>query len=164
MIKRTLLFSALLVTVLSCKMEKKEEQKQEDEKSINTQKDAKEVMNLRPVTDNAVDNEYIKNENFTEIDKKAEYPGDIATFNKQFISRLRTPDLPRSIKRIQVIIQFTIEVDGSVTDIKTLKDPGYGAAKEAIRVLNSMPKWIPAELNDKKVRSQFTLPITIQVQ
>lgn len=157
--KKILLFSTLLVTVLSCKLEKKE-----DENSINVQKDMKEVMNLRPVSDNALDDEYIKNENFTEVDQKAEYPGGIASFNKQFISRFRTPDLPSDIKRIQIIIQFTIEADGTVTDLKTLRDPGNGAAKEAIRVLNSMPKWIPAELNGKKVRSQFTLPITIQVQ
>lgn len=104
------------------------------------------------------------NKVFVAVQVKAEYPGGMAAFNKQFISRFRTPDIDSGVKRIQVIVQFIVEIDGSLTDIKVARDPGYGAGKEAVRVLNSMPKWKPAIQNNRSVRSQFTLPITIQVQ
>ncbi|MDM1532446.1 energy transducer TonB [Myroides marinus] len=104
------------------------------------------------------------NKVFVAVQVKAEYPGGMGAFNKQFISRFRTPDIDSGVKRIQVIVQFIVEKDGSLTDIKVARDPGYGAGKEAVRVLNSMPKWKPAIQNNKAVRSQFTLPITIQVQ
>lgn len=68
------------------------------------------------------------------------------------------------IKKIQVIVKFIVEKDGSLSDIVILRDPGYGAGKEALRVLSTMPKWKAAIQNNRKVRSHFTLPITIQVQ
>ncbi|AJA69032.1 Gram-negative bacterial TonB protein C-terminal [Myroides sp. A21] len=104
------------------------------------------------------------NKVFVAVQVRAEYPGGMAAFNKQFISRFRTPDIDSGVKRIQVIVQFIVEIDGSLTDIKVARDPGYGAGKEAVRVLKSMPKWKPAIQNNRSVRSQFTLPITIQVQ
>ncbi|MVX36343.1 energy transducer TonB, partial [Myroides sp. LoEW2-1] len=101
---------------------------------------------------------------FVAVQVQASYPGGMPAFQKQFVSRFRTPDIDSSTKRIQVIVQFIVEKDGSLTDIKVLRDPGYGAGKEAVRVLNGMPKWKPAQQNGRTVRSQFTLPITIQVQ
>ncbi len=101
---------------------------------------------------------------FVAVQVQAEYPGGMGAFNKQFIQRFRTPDIDSGVKSIRVIVTFVVEKDGSLTDIKVVRDPGYGVGKEAIRVLNNMPKWKPAIQNGKSVRSQFTLPITIQVQ
>ncbi len=87
----------------------------------------------------------------------------MASFGKNFISKFRMIEVPNSSK-VQVILSFVVEKDGSLTDIKVLRDPGYGAGREAIRVLKAMPKWKPAKQDSRNVRSQFTLPITIQVQ
>ncbi len=62
----------------------------------------------------------------------------------------------------KVFVTFVVEKDGSLTDIKVIRDIGYGTGKEAIRVLNKCPKWNPGEQNGKKVRVQYSLPITIQ--
>nr|WP_254050255.1 energy transducer TonB [Myroides sp. N17-2] len=159
MIRRILLLSLLLMTAFACKMEEKEYKIQDDDKVTAPKKEPKKEEPTPPVSETP--KEYKHN---NEVDKNAEYPGGMSAFNRQFISRFRTPDIDGSVKRIQVIIQFIVEADGSLTDIKAVRDPGYGAGKEAIRVLNSMPKWHPAELDGKRVRSQFTLPITIQVQ
>ena len=61
-----------------------------------------------------------------------------------------------------MIVTFVIEKDGSLTDIKVIRDIGYGTGEEAIRVLKECKKWIPAEQNGQKVRVQYTLPISIQ--
>jgi periplasmic protein TonB len=62
----------------------------------------------------------------------------------------------------KVYVTFVVEKDGSLTDIKVLRDIGYGTGKEAIRVLSKCPKWMPGEQNGKKVRVLYSLPITIQ--
>ncbi len=111
-----------------------------------------------------VDGDDDGNKVFIAVQVTASPPGGMAGFTKTFISRFRTPDIDSSVKKIQVIVKFIVEKDGSLTDITVLRDPGYGAGKEAVRVLQNMPKWKPAVQNGKNVRSQFTLPITIQVQ
>lgn len=88
----------------------------------------------------------------------------LAIFSKNFVSKFRELHVPSSVSKVQVILTFVVEKDGSITDIKVMRDPGYGAGKEAVRVLQTMPKWKPARQDNKTVRSQFTLPITIQVQ
>ncbi|MCC9044080.1 energy transducer TonB [Myroides sp. M-43] len=98
------------------------------------------------------------------VSHKAEPYGSIGKFNSEFVSKFRTPDMDAGTREIKVIMSFIVEKDGSLTDIKVMRDPGYGVSKEAIRVLKTMSKWKPAMNNDKPVRSQFTLPITIRVQ
>lgn len=88
----------------------------------------------------------------------------LANFSKSFITKFREIHMPDAAGKVQVILSFVVEKDGSITDIKVLRDPGYGAGKEAVRVLKTMPKWKPARQDNRTVRSQFTLPITIQVQ
>lgn len=96
--------------------------------------------------------------------ERAEPLGGMANFSQMFISKFRAIHVPDNTRKVQVILSFVVEKDGSITDIKVLRDPGYGTGTEAIRVLKSMPKWKPARQDNKTVRSQFTLPITIQVQ
>lgn len=96
--------------------------------------------------------------------ERAEPLGGMANFSQMFISKFRAIHVPDHTRKVQVILSFVVEKDGSITDIKVLRDPGYGTGTEAIRVLKSMPKWKPARQDNKTVRSQFTLPITIQVQ
>ena len=62
----------------------------------------------------------------------------------------------------KVYVTFVVEKDGSLTDIKVVRDIGYGTGKEALRVLNKCPRWTPGEQNGKKVRCTFSLPINIQ--
>lgn len=94
------------------------------------------------------------------IEVQPVFPGGIAKFY-DFIGRnYQTPE-EEGLKG-KVFVSFTVEKDGSLTDIKVLRDIGYGTGKEAIRVLNKCPKWAPGEQNGKKVRCTYSLPISIQ--
>ena len=104
------------------------------------------------------------NQIYYAVEKQAGPSGGMQSFYKSFATKYNAPDVDEGVRQIKVMLQFVVEKDGSFTDIKVLRDPGYGAGKEAMRVLKSMPKWTPAEQNGRKVRSQFTLPITINVQ
>jgi len=94
------------------------------------------------------------------LDIKPNFPGGMGEFYKGFGKHYRTP----GVKKLngKVYVTFVVEKNGSLTDIKVLRDLGYGTGKEVIRVLKLCPNWIPGEQNGQKVRCLFTLPISIQ--
>ena len=98
--------------------------------------------------------------NMAGIEVKPEFPGGMAKFLNFVKNNYEAPDEP-GLKG-KVFVQFTVEKDGSLTDIKVLRDIGFGTGKEAERVLRKSPKWTPAEQNGKKVRCSYQLPISIQ--
>jgi TonB family protein len=59
----------------------------------------------------------------------------------------------------RVFIQFVVETDGSLSDLKILRDPGNGLGDETIRIFKQSPKWIPGMRKGKVVRVQFTEPV-----
>lgn len=100
------------------------------------------------------------------LDKLPEFPGGISKFLSYVGDNFREPDFRNSdvdgSKAIRVIVSFVIEKDGSMTDIKVLRDPGYKLGEEAIRVLKSQKtKWKPGVKDGQTVRTLYTLPITI---
>jgi TonB family protein len=68
----------------------------------------------------------------------------------------------------RVVVQFIVEKNGVLTNIKILKDIGGGCANEAKRIVNAMNeigiRWIPGEIAGKQVRSIFTLPVSFKLQ
>lgn len=63
----------------------------------------------------------------------------------------------------KVFIQFVIERDGSITDVKVARGVDASLDKEAVRVVQSMPKWKPGKQRGKPVRVAYTLPINFQL-
>jgi TonB family protein len=58
-----------------------------------------------------------------------------------------------------VVLQFVVEKDGSITNIKIVRDAGAGCGDEARRVVSLMPRWNPGKQRGRPVRVQFTLPV-----
>jgi protein TonB len=96
------------------------------------------------------------------IEVKPDFPGGMDKFYSFIAKNYQTPE-EEGLKG-KVYVTFVVEKDGSLTDIKVLRDIGYGTGKEAIRVLKATPRWSPGEQNGKRVRCTFSLPITIQQQ
>ena len=63
----------------------------------------------------------------------------------------------------KVFIQFVIEKDGSISDVKVLRGVDSSLDQEAVRVVKSMPKWKPGMQRKKPVRVSYTLPINFQL-
>jgi protein TonB len=63
-----------------------------------------------------------------------------------------------------VQVRFLVEKDGSIADVQSLNDPGFGLSKAAVDVVKRGPKWNPGIQNGKPVRSYHTQPITFVVQ
>ncbi len=94
------------------------------------------------------------------IEVKPDFPGGMEKFYKFVGKNYQVPE-EEGLKG-KVFVSFVVEKDGSLTDIKVIRDIGYGTGKEAIRVLKACPKWNPGEQNGKKVRVLYSLPINIQ--
>ena len=63
----------------------------------------------------------------------------------------------------KVFVQFVIEKDGSITDVKVSRGVDASLDKEAVRVVKAMPKWKPGKQRGKPVRVSYTLPIFFQL-
>ncbi|SRR5690554_6469 len=101
--------------------------------------------------------------NYT-VDKKAEFPGGIQNFMRIIQRTYRIPDI-QTAKQYTVFVSFVVETDGSISDIKVLKDPGNGLGDEAIRTLKSIKtKWEPGIYKGKPVRMLHHLPISVVIK
>lgn len=63
----------------------------------------------------------------------------------------------------RVVVTFVVERDGSLTDVKIVRDLGYGTGEEAVRVIQNSEKWKPGYHNGEAVRVQYTLPIVLNM-
>ncbi len=137
------------------------EDKKLGDKDIKGDKDA--VLTIEPPGDGPKQTEVVEDNNVylaAGLEVKPEFPGGIEKFYKFVSNNYQTPE-EEGLKG-KVFVSFTVEKDGSLTDIKVLRDIGFGTGAEAIRVLKKCPKWTPAEQNGKKVRCSYQLPISIQ--
>ncbi|MBF4470629.1 M56 family metallopeptidase [Flavobacterium sp. HJJ] len=98
-----------------------------------------------------------------EVDKEPEFPGGIEKFYQFIGENFKLPKTADEAKlKGKIYTTFVIEKDGSLSDIKVTLDIGYGTWKETLRVLKLCPNWNPGEINNKPVRTLYSLPITIQ--
>ncbi|MEL1245760.1 energy transducer TonB [Flavobacterium sp. DGU11] len=92
------------------------------------------------------------------------YPGGMDAFYKYVNNNFRIPEIEQNMVA-KIYVSFVVEKDGSMTQIKILRDPGFNLGKEAERVLKSMKKkWEPGIQNGKPVRASYNLPITINIK
>ena len=64
----------------------------------------------------------------------------------------------------RVFVEFYIEKDGTVSNVKVLQGIGYGCDEEALRVVGLMPKWVPGKQRGQSVRVRYTLPINFKLE
>ena len=62
----------------------------------------------------------------------------------------------------RVIVNFVVEKDGSITNVKILRGLGAEADTEAMRVVREMPKWMPGKHSGEAVRVRYSLPVNFQ--
>ena len=104
------------------------------------------------------------NEIYEYVDENAQFPGgEEACFN-WLSEHIKYPSICVE-NRVQgrVIINFVVNTDGSIVDVKTISSPDPNLSQEAERVVKMMPKWKPAHEGNRIVRSRFTLPISFRL-
>jgi len=99
------------------------------------------------------------------VEQMPSFPGGPSALNAFLSKNLKYPPIAEEngIKG-RVTCQFVVERDGSITDVKVVRGVDPSLDREAVRVIKSMPKWIPGKQNGKSVRVRFTCPITFTLQ
>jgi TonB family protein len=105
--------------------------------------------------------------NFVHVESEASFPGGEAEW-QAFLGRNLKANIPVKRKapvgEYTVVVQFIVDTDGRVTDVKALTAHGYGMEEEVVRVIRKSPRWTPALLEgNKKVKAYRKQPINFVV-
>lgn len=104
-----------------------------------------------------------QNKIFEVVEQQPQFPG--GSVNGWLADHIKYPVVAAE-NGIQgrVVVQFVVERDGSVSQVRVVRGVDPSLDKEAQRVISSMPKWIPGKQNGQAVRSRFTVPVTFRLQ
>ena len=100
--------------------------------------------------------EVAEEEIFEVVEQMPEFPNGGMAGLMQFLSK--------NIKYPTVTVQFVVNRDGSIVDAKVIRGVDPYLDKEALRVINSMPKWKPGMQRGKPVRVKYTVPVMFRLQ
>ena len=104
--------------------------------------------------------EEAEEEVFLVVEDDPEFPGGLSALSQYLASNIKYPTLAKENNITgKVFVSFVVEKDGSVGQVKILRDIGGGCGAEAVRVVKAMPKWKPGKQRGKPVRTQFNLPV-----
>lgn len=102
---------------------------------------------------------------YEEVEQMPEYPGGNLELRKYISNTLRYPVLAQSNgTQGKVLVSFVIGKDGSVKNTEIERGVDTSLDAEALRVVNSLPKWKPGKEKGKKVAVHFTMPINFILQ
>ena len=115
-----------------------------------------------------VEEEHVEEEAipFQLVEHKPQFQGgDANEFSKWVNSKLVYPEIAKE-NGVQgrVVLQFTVNPDGSVSNVKVLRGVDASLDKEAVRVVSSSPKWTPGKQRDRAVKVTYTFPVIFQLR
>lgn len=143
------------------------EEKVETRIEINTEDDAskRQMETFVPPPPPKPKVEEVTEEIFVVVEEQPEYPGGNAAMMKFLSDNIKYPVIAQE-NGIQgrVITNFVVERDGSITDVQVVRGVDPSLDKEAVRVIQSMPKWKPGKQRGSPVRVRFTLPVVFRLQ
>lgn len=101
---------------------------------------------------------------YVSIEKIPEYPGGIEKFRAYLASNIKYPPMANEAG-IQgtVYVNFTVEKDGSLTDVRVDRKVGSGLDEEAMRVVRASKRWIPGIQNGRAVRVKYNVPVSFKI-
>lgn len=101
---------------------------------------------------------------FNTVEKSPQFPGGAEALSKYLTENLKYPALAKEYGiEGRVVVSFIVEKDGSLTDLKILKDIGGGCGEEALRLVQAMPKWVPGQHQGRVARAAYTLPVSFRL-
>lgn len=107
-----------------------------------------------------------ENKIFDKVEIEAKFPGGESQW-RRFLERNLDPNTPIDNGAPEgtytVTVQFVVDKEGNISDVRALSNHGYGMEQEAVRVIKKGPKWEPAIQNGRQVKAYRKQPITFQV-
>lgn len=111
------------------------------------------------------DNNSIVDDGNYDNDQLPQFPGGEAALIKFVADNLQYPDSAKA-KKIQgrVVVKFVVTKTGEIGEVKIVRSKDLDLDKEAVRIVKSLPNFIPGKLNGEVVDMWYTLPITFKLQ
>lgn len=108
----------------------------------------------------------VEDEIFVIVEENPQFPdGGTAGLLQYLGKNIKYPTIPQENgTQGRVTVQFVVNKDGSIVDVKVIKGVDPYLDKEAVRVISTMPKWIPGKQRGVPVRCKFTVPVTFKLQ
>ncbi|MEH0154619.1 energy transducer TonB [Limibacter armeniacum] len=141
-----------------------DEEKIEDQMEIDFMEEFDEEMVVEELPEETAVEEVVEDEIFEIVEENASPKGGMGTFLKWVGKNIRYPS---QAKRMgvegKVYVQFVVDKDGTLTDIKVVRGIGAGCDEEAVRVLQKAPKWTPGRQRGRPVKQRMVLPISFKL-
>ena len=139
-----------------------------DDSMFQNIEDSNEGFEIMDYIESAPEEETIEEEAipFQLVEEKPSFNGgDANEFSKWVNSRLVYPEIAKE-NGVQgrVTLQFTVNADGTVSNVKVLRGGDSSLHKEAVRVVSSSPKWKPGKQRDRAVKVTYTFPVIFQLR
>lgn len=135
-----------------------EEQVLEDLKEEQIEELPEEVAEETP--ENAIAEETV----FDMVGQMPEFPGGHVALEKYLENHLQYPEVAQENgTQGRVTVQFVVNTDGSISDAQVVRGLDSSCNGEALRLINSMPRWIPGQQDGKNVRVRYILPVTFRL-
>lgn len=122
------------------------------------------VIKHIPVT---VDEEVVVEDDiFVVVEENPQFPNGGTAGLLQYLGKnIKYPTIPQENgTQGRVTVQFVVNKDGSIVDVKVIRGVDPYLDKEVVRVISTMPKWIPGKQRGVPVRCKFTVPVTFKLQ
>lgn len=155
------------IPVLSDQIDIVEDNIKVDDNFISLEDDANlgvEIMDyVEEVKEEVVEEEAIP---FQLVEEKPSFNGgDANEFSKWVNSKLEYPEIAKE-NGVQgrVTLQFTVNANGTVSNVKVLRGVDPSLDKEAVRVVSMSPKWKPGKQRDRAVKVTYTFPVIFQLR
>ena len=101
---------------------------------------------------------------FTIVEESAAPRGGMGAFYKYVQDKMKYPPQARRMGIDgKVFVEFVVNKDGSISDVRAVKGIGAGCDEEAVRVVQSAPSWTPGKQRGKPVKQRMVLPITFKL-
>lgn len=101
---------------------------------------------------------------FSVVEESAAPKGGLQAFYKYVGEKLKYPAQARRMgTEGKVFVEFVVNRDGSLVDVKVMRGIGAGCDEEAIRVVQSAPAWTPGKQRGKPVRQKMVIPINFKL-
>lgn len=101
---------------------------------------------------------------FDVVQQMPQFPGGDAALFEYLSTHIKYPAIAEENKvQGRVIVTFVVERDGSISNVKVVKHVDPSLDREAMRVVATMPRWIPGKQNGETVRVKHTVPITFRL-
>ncbi len=144
------------------KLEKEVKKQQKEEKK---EEEKKNFQNYHTLVDTVEAEKDTGEDEIIDISEvMPEFPGGDAALMKFMGDKVKYPPVARDGIEGLVVLSFVVEKDGSISNIKILRDIGGGCGAAVVRAAKLMPNWKPGRQGGRKVRVRFTLPFRFRLK